>query len=121
MVAVIRPCLLRPGDRIAAVTLSWGGPSVFPHRYASRKRQFQDAFGIEIVEGRHTRSDAKWLAAHPEARAADLMEAFADPSIHGIVSSVGGDDSIRLLPFLDYGVIRDNPKVFLGYSDSTVT
>ena len=49
------------------------------------------------------------------------MEAFADPAIKGIISTIGGDDSIRLLPYLDLQVIRDNPKVFLGYSDTTVT
>jgi muramoyltetrapeptide carboxypeptidase LdcA involved in peptidoglycan recycling len=38
-----------------------------------------------------------------------------------IVSTIGGDDSIRMLPFLEYSVIRQNPKVFMGYSDSTVT
>jgi muramoyltetrapeptide carboxypeptidase LdcA involved in peptidoglycan recycling len=47
-----------------------------------------------------------WLAAHPEARAADLMELLEDPAIQGIVSIIGGDDSIRMLPFLDYSVIR---------------
>ena len=48
----------------------------------------------------------------------DLMEVLKDPTIHGIVSTIGGDDSIRMLPYLDYSVIRQNPKVFLGYSDS---
>jgi len=66
-------------------------------------------------------ADAAWLAEHPEARASDLMEAFADPSIRAIISTIGGDDSIRLLPFLDFVLIRNNPKIFLGYSDSTVT
>jgi muramoyltetrapeptide carboxypeptidase LdcA involved in peptidoglycan recycling len=65
--------------------------------------------------------DIAWLAAHPEARAADLMEVLKDPSIHGVISTIGGDDSIRMLPFLDFSVIRENPKVFLGYSDSTIT
>jgi muramoyltetrapeptide carboxypeptidase LdcA involved in peptidoglycan recycling len=51
----------------------------------------------------------------------DLMEVLKDSTIQGIVSTIGGDDSIRMLPYLDYSVIRDNPKVFLGYSDSTVT
>lgn len=46
---------------------------------------------------------------------------MADPAIAGIVSSIGGDDSIRLLPLFDLDVIRANPKVFLGYSDTTVT
>ena len=74
-----------------------------------------------MVEARHTMADQSWLAAHPEARASDLMEAFSDPSIKGIMSTIGGDDSIRLLPFLDLALIHDNPKVFLGYSDTAVT
>jgi muramoyltetrapeptide carboxypeptidase LdcA involved in peptidoglycan recycling len=94
---------------------------VYPRAYQDGKRQLQEAFGIEVVESRHAMADIHWLAAHPEARAADLMEVLKDSSIHGIISTIGGDDSIRMLPFLDYSVIRENPKVFLGYSDSTIT
>jgi muramoyltetrapeptide carboxypeptidase LdcA involved in peptidoglycan recycling len=49
------------------------------------------------------------------------MGAFADPSIKGIFSTIGGDDSIRLLPLLDLNIITSNPKIFLGMSDTTVT
>jgi muramoyltetrapeptide carboxypeptidase LdcA involved in peptidoglycan recycling len=49
------------------------------------------------------------------------MEAFADPEIRGIVSTIGGDDSLRILRHLDLGVLRAHPKVFVGYSDTTVT
>ena len=94
---------------------------MFPHRYEAGKRQLEEAFGVTVVESRHATADARWLAEHPEARASDLMEAFADSSIRAIISTIGGDDSIRLLPLLDYDLIRKNPKVFLGYSDSTVT
>jgi muramoyltetrapeptide carboxypeptidase LdcA involved in peptidoglycan recycling len=94
---------------------------VYPRAYQDGKRQLQEAFGVEVVESRCALKDIPWLAAHPEARAADLMEVLKDPSIHGIISTIGGDDSIRMLPFLDYSVIRENPKVFLGYSDSTIT
>jgi muramoyltetrapeptide carboxypeptidase LdcA involved in peptidoglycan recycling len=118
---MIKPRTLRPGDRVAAISLSRGWPSVYPRAYQDGKRQLQEAFGVEVVESRHVLADIPWLAAHPEARAADLMEVLKDPSIHGIISTIGGDDSIRMLPFLDYSVIRDNPKVFLGYSDSTIT
>jgi len=116
-----KPAALRPGDRVAAVSLSWGGPGSFPHRYQAGKRQLEETFGVQVIESRHALAQPEWLASHPEARAADLMEAFADPSIQAIVSTIGGDDSIRLLPFLDLAVIRANPKVFLGYSDTTVT
>jgi muramoyltetrapeptide carboxypeptidase LdcA involved in peptidoglycan recycling len=118
---MIKPRTLRPGDRVASISLSRGWPSMYPCAYQDGKRQFQEAFGVEVVESRHALADIDWLAAHPEARAADLMEVLKDPTIQGIVSTIGGDDSIRMLPFLDYSVIRQNPKVFLGYSDSTVT
>ena len=118
---MIKPKKLQPGDRVATVSLSWGGPGTFPQRYAAGKRQLQETFGLEVVETRHALREADWLEAHPQARAEDLMEAFADPGIAGIISTIGGDDSIRLLPFLDLAVIRDNPKVFLGFSDTTVT
>jgi muramoyltetrapeptide carboxypeptidase LdcA involved in peptidoglycan recycling len=49
------------------------------------------------------------------------MQAFSDSSISGIISTIGGDDSIRLIPHIDLQVIANNPKIFLGYSDSTVT
>lgn len=115
------PRRLRPGSRVAAATLSWGGPGVFPNRYEAGVRQLEDAFGVEVVELPHTRADPSWLARHPEARADDLHAAFADPAIDGIISTIGGDDSIRLLPHLDLEVLRRNPKVVLGYSDTTVT
>jgi muramoyltetrapeptide carboxypeptidase LdcA involved in peptidoglycan recycling len=119
--SMIKPRALRPGDRVAAVSLSRGWASVYPRAYQDGKRQLQEAFSVEVVESRHALADNHWLAAHPEARAADLMEVLKDPAIQGIVSTIGGDDSIRMLPFLDYSVIRQNPKVFIGYSDSTVT
>ena len=52
-------------------------------------------------------------------RAADLMEAFADPAIAGIVCTRGGWGSAELLPHLDAAVVRANPKAFIGYSDHT--
>ena len=116
-----KPAKLVPGDTIAAISLSWGGPATFPHRYAAGKHQLQATFGLNVVETRHALKDVDWLARHPQARAEDLMEAFADPAIKAIVSTIGGDDSIRMLPYLDLHVIQANPKIFLGYSDTTVT
>jgi muramoyltetrapeptide carboxypeptidase LdcA involved in peptidoglycan recycling len=49
------------------------------------------------------------------------MEAFSDPSVKAIISNIGGDDSIRMLPYIDLDIIRNNPKIFLGFSDSTIT
>jgi muramoyltetrapeptide carboxypeptidase LdcA involved in peptidoglycan recycling len=118
---MIKPPKLNPGDKIATVSLSWGGPSIFPHRYQAGVRQLQEEFGLKVVEMPHTLKHANWLAHDPKARADDLMQAFADPSIRGIFATIGGEDSIRLLPFIDYDVIRHHPKIFLGYSDTTIS
>lgn len=116
-----KPPKLAPGDTVATISLSWGGPGTFPARYAAGKRQLQETFGLQVVETRHALKDADWLACNPQARADDLMEAFADPTINGIISTIGGEDSIRLLPYLDLQIIQANPKIFLGFSDTTVT
>ncbi len=116
-----KPHKLHPGDKVAAVSLSWGGPGTFLGRYAAGKKQLQDEFGLQVVETRHALSEEDWLKRNPRARADDLMEAFADPSIQAVISTIGGDDSIRILPYLDLDVLRSHPKVFLGYSDTTIT
>lgn len=118
---MLKPPKLYPGDKIATVSLSWGGPSVFPHRYQIGVQQLQDEFGLQVVEMPNTLKDADWLARNPKARADDLMQAFADPSIKGIIATIGGDDSIRTLPFMDLNIIRKNPKIFMGYSDTTIS
>ncbi|MCC5805756.1 MAG: LD-carboxypeptidase [Opitutales bacterium] len=118
---MIKPKRLKPGDRIAAVSLSWGGPGKFPHRYEAGKSQFEQEFGVRVVESEHALRDPEWLARNPKARADDLIAAFSDPTIDGIISTTGGDDSIRLLPYLDLNVIRGNPTVFMGFSDTTIS
>ena len=47
------------------------------------------------------------------------MEAFKDKTIKAIICAIGGDDTIRLLPYIDYNVIKENPKIFMGFSDTT--
>ena len=118
---MIKPRKLNSGDKIATVSLSWGGPSVFPYRYQVGVQQLEKEFGLEVVEMPNTLRDANWLAQNPKARADDLLRAFADPSIKGIFATIGGDDSIRLLPYLDLNIIRSNPKIFMGYSDTTIS
>lgn len=117
---MIKPQKLQPGDKVATVSLSWGGPGTHPQCYEAGKRQLQDEFDLTVVEMPHSLHDAGWLHRHPQARADDLMQAFADPSIKAIISTIGGDDSIRILHYLDLDVIRSNPKILLGYSDTTV-
>src|SRR4051812_8724976 len=118
---LVKPKALKPGDKVAIISLSWGGGGELPERYQQGKRQLQATFGVEVVETKHALKSAQWIYENPQARAQDLMEAFADPSIRAIISMIGGDDSCRILRYVDTAIIRQNPKLFLGFSDSTIT
>jgi muramoyltetrapeptide carboxypeptidase LdcA involved in peptidoglycan recycling len=119
-IELIKPPMLKRGDKVSVVSLSWGGPGAIPSRYEAGKRQLEET-GVQVVAAPHALKPAEWIAANPRARADDLMSVIQDKSIKGIVSAIGGDDSIRLLPFIDLKTIRANPKIFVGYSDTTVS
>ena len=112
-----RPARLKTGDTVAVVSTSWGGPHAFTAVYEAGIAALQ-RLGLAVREYPGTRRPASELRADPQGRAADLNAAFEDPSIAGIVASIGGDDSARILRYLDPDVILDNPKVFMGYSDT---
>lgn len=118
---LISPLCLQQGDIVATISMSWGGAGELPHRYTQGKEQLEKQFGLRVVETSHALKSAQWIYKNPEARAGDLMEAFLNPNVKAIISNIGGDDSIRILPFLDLEVIKNNPKIFLGFSDSTIT
>jgi muramoyltetrapeptide carboxypeptidase LdcA involved in peptidoglycan recycling len=114
----LRPRRLRPGDTIAVVTPSWGGPRAFPHVFDHGLAVLR-GWGLEIREYPSTRASARQLLGDPALRADDLNQAFGDPTVRAIIASIGGDDSIRLLSLLDEATISANPKILLGYSDTT--
>ncbi len=104
------------------VSLSWGGlgDDYFIHKFHIAKERLENDFGLEVVCMPHTLKGSEFVVHHPELRAKDLMDAFTGKSISGIFCAIGGDDAIRMLPFVDLEKIRSNPKMFMGYSDSTV-
>ena len=119
---MIKPNRLKKGDKVAVVSLSWGGlgDEDLIHKYYIAKERLENDFGLEVVAMPNALKGSQFVYEHPEARAKDLMDAFSDKSIKGIFCAIGGDDTIRLLPYIDYEVIKNNPKVFMGYSDTTV-
>ena len=116
---MLRPNRLRQGDKVAIVSPSWGGPALFPHILDEGIRTLRERFRLDVIEMPSTRAAPTWLAAHPEARAADINRAFADDRVRAVFASIGGDDAIRVLPHLDDDLLRRNPKVVMGYSDTT--
>lgn len=85
----------------------------------ARVRRTLHALGFRTVVAPHAFDVRGYLAGTDADRASDLQEAFADPRIQGILCIRGGYGAHRLLDRLDYGLIAEHPKVFIGYSDVT--
>ncbi len=118
-----KPKKLQAGDLIATASLSSGmaGEDAFLARYLCGKSRVEGLFDLKVTELPHTLKGEDYVHNHPEERARDLADAFMDESIKGIFSCIGGEDSLRMIPYIDYESIRNHPKIFLGYSDSTIT
>jgi muramoyltetrapeptide carboxypeptidase LdcA involved in peptidoglycan recycling len=116
---LIKPPKLNPGDTIAVVTPSWGGPNLYRKRYDTGKRYLENTFGVKVIEMPNVFAAPDFLEQNPRVRARDIMRAYENPAVNAIVVSIGGDDAIRLIPHLDLSIIRSNPKLFVGYSDTT--
>lgn len=114
-----QPPPLKPGDKVAIVSPSSGLPFIFPKVYEQGLNRMKEVFKLQPIEYPTARQSPAYLSKNPEARAEDINTAFADSSIKGIIATIGGNDQIRILPYLDKEVISANPKVFMGYSDCT--
>ncbi len=84
-----------------------------------RSIQALERLGFKVELGAHTRKRLGFLAGTDRERAGDLMRMFMSRKVKGIFCVRGGYGTARLLPLLDYRMIRENPKVFVGYSDIT--
>ena len=113
----VRPPRLKPGDEIRIIA-----PASAPDMKAlSRSITKLTKMGYRVSLGKNIRKlvQRNSLAAPESARAEEIMEAFSDDSVKSIFCARGGYGSIHTLPMLDYDLIREHPKIFVGYSDIT--
>lgn len=111
----IYPEKLKSGDKIAALSPSAGMPQRFPEVFELGLHRMQETFGLTPIEYPTTRV----FPARLEDRARDLHDALLNPEIKGIICSIGGDDQIKLLKYIDPEIVKAHPKIFMGYSDAT--
>ena len=109
---------------IGVVSLSSG---MLGEDFARHQRELgvkrMEAYGIRVKFMTNALKGIAYLNAHPEGRAADLIEAFQDPEVDLIMTAIGGDDTYRLLPYLfGHDELKNalTDKLFLGFSDTTV-
>lgn len=116
----IVPPVLQKGDEIRVIAPSRGIKIIGQDARAIATRRFEE-MGLKVSYGRHT-TDDNWDMFGSSAidqRVDDLMEAFGDPKVKAVFTIIGGFNSNMLLPFLDYELIKKNPKIFCGFSDIT--
>jgi len=112
----VRPRRLEPGQTIALINPSGAIYERAPYEVATESLQ---ALGFKVREAPNLRARYGHLAGTDMQRAADVNAMFADPSVHGILAMTGGSGGGRMLPLVDYELIRRNPKVLGGFSDLT--
>lgn len=120
-----KPKHLNQGDKVAIVSLSRGllGEIKCIHQLELGIQRIKE-FGLIPVFMENSLKGIRYLYDNPQARAADLKQAFFDDEIKGIICAIGGDDTYRLLPFLleDMAFVEkviSTPKIFIGFSDTT--
>ena len=113
---IIKPKRLQKGHTIGLIA---------PASHFDSKERIQiavevlESLGFQVKKGFHLYSRYGYFAGNDEERAADISDSFNDPSVDGLVCLTGGWGSSRILPYLDFEVIQNNPKVLLGFSDIT--
>lgn len=122
---IIYPPKFNQNTCVGAVCLSLGvlGESSTSHELELIEKRLQNDFNLKIKYMDNSLKGFDYLHTHPEVKAEDLKQAFLDKEVAIIWSALGGDDTFRTLPYLMNNefkkLIQQNPKPFLGFSDTT--
>lgn len=111
-----KPARLLPGDTIGLIEPASGSDEAYD---IALVEEAIAAMGLKSKRGAHVLNRFGYFAGTDNERAADVNAMFADKSVKAIFAVRGGWGCARILPFLDWKVIRANPKLLLGYSDIT--
>ena len=113
------PPKLRPGDRVGVIAPSLPLAVRYPQRFERGLAALARSLDVEVVVVDQCRQQTGFTAGDARTRADALCRLIADPDIRAIFCAIGGFNSAEILPFLDPGLVRANPKAMVGYSDVT--
>ncbi|WP_373712284.1 S66 peptidase family protein [Streptococcus sp.] len=110
---------LKKGDHIRVISPSLSIQAIggFNANVSAKEKLEELGFNLSFSSNyfEHDLFDSASIASRVE----DLHEAFLDSSVDAILATIGGFNCNELLPYLDYDLIAQNPKIFCGYSDTT--
>ncbi|AND37838.1 S66 peptidase family protein [Cytobacillus oceanisediminis] len=111
----MKPQRLEKGDAIGIIA-----PASPPNQEnLKRSLAFLDELGVKVKMGDHVTDQYGYLAGNDEDRLADLHKMFLDKEVKAIICAGGGYGTGRIASQIDYSLIKENPKIFWGYSDIT--
>jgi len=116
---LILPKKLNKGDTIAFISPSAGLAPFAMHRIEKAIETFNQ-LGYKVKIAKHALENAGYVSTSIEKRIEDIHSVFSDRDVKMVIATIGGNHSNQLLKYIDYRLIRKNPKIFVGYSDITV-
>jgi muramoyltetrapeptide carboxypeptidase len=119
---LIKPPRLKKGNAIGIVATSFPFPIDKESDYFKQYRKGVEkieSMGFKVREGKNLRKVKWWFAGTPKERAEDINSMFASPEIKAIIVHDGGQSAIAVLEHINYGLVKTNPKPFIGFSDVT--
>lgn len=115
---MIIPEKLKPGSHIRVISPATSLSYISEESRAIADQHLSD-MGLRVSFSQHAEENDRFNSSRISSRLSDLHDAFADESVDAILTTLGGYNSNQLLDYLDYELIRQNPKIFCGYSDIT--
>ena len=113
------PNKLKPGDEVRVIAPS-RSMKILGEDCIKIATERLEALGLKVTFGKHVmEADPDYMCASRDARVEDLNEAFRDKNVKAILTVIGGFNSNQLLDYIDYEAIKENPKIFCGFSDIT--
>lgn len=112
------PPKLKRGDEVRVISPSVS-LSVVSDEVEQTAVSRLNALGLKVTISKHARETDDFSSSSVASRIEDLHEAFLDPEVKGIFTTLGGHNANQLLTDIDYGLVQSNPKILCGYSDIT--
>lgn len=117
--SLIKPPQLKIGDTIGLISPSAPLAGLVPHRTQKAIKSLTE-MGFRVKVGKNALKVTGYTAGSPKERAEDINNFFKDKTVRAIICFIGGKHSNQILKYIDFNLIKKNPKIFLGYSDATV-
>lgn len=114
----LHPNKLKAGDEVRVIAPARSLSIISTESRSIANQRFAD-LGLKLSFGKHIEESDDFRSSSIESRIRDLHEAFSDKNVKAVITVIGGFNCNQLLRYIDWELIRQNPKIFCGYSDIT--